>query len=128
MGPTIGSVKNHILQLHKICGVHTTRELLRVLVTENLVTVEECPALEYLPQRGRHILDLLSQGNSRPQVAQMLGITVSGVKKHCERLVDGNGCASLYELIARYNISSIIQKRNEDAENSQDASRKTETL
>ena len=69
MGLTIGSVKNHILQLHKICGVHTTRELLRVLVTENLVTVEECPALEYLPQRGRHILDLLSQGNSRPQVA-----------------------------------------------------------
>ena len=123
---TEGTVKNYLCILHKIAKANNTCKLLEVLYKKKYINVDEYPAPVYLPERGKEVLELLRHGNTRTQIAEMLGISMSGVKKHCERLVEKNGCASLYELIARYNVSCILQKENEEAENRQNSSENAE--
>ena len=125
-GLTEGTVKNYLCILHKIAKAKNTCKLLEALYKKKYINVDEYPAPVYLPERGKEVLELLRHGNTRTQIAQTLGISMSGVKKHCERLVEKNGCASLYELIARYNVSCILQKENEETENRQNSSENVE--
>ena len=96
---------------------------MEVLCKKKYINIDEYQPLDYLTERGRVVLELLCQGNTREQMAQILGITKSGVKKHCERLVEKNECASLYEVIARYNASCILEKENEESEGQQDSTK-----
>lgn len=68
--------------------------------------------LRFTP-RGKEVFRLMLEGLSDKQIAVRLGISYSGVRRHKEKMLLVNGCASILELIAKYHESKL---KNEPVE------------
>ena len=55
-----------------------------------------------LTPRGAEVFRRILQGASDRQIAEHLGISYSGVRRHKEKMLLANGCEFMRELIARY--------------------------
>lgn len=78
--------------------MHSTRELLLV---DNANT-PGAPQSVRLSPRGREVMELFMRGMSYKQIAERLGISRSGVRRHLEKMLWQNECKSMLELMARY--------------------------
>lgn len=56
--------------------------------------------LELTP-RGKEVFCLMLDGLSDAQIAERLGISYSGVRRHKEKMLLVNGCTTVLELIAK---------------------------
>jgi DNA-binding CsgD family transcriptional regulator len=81
-----------------VFDVHTSREL---LVAADIPAAADLPAVRLSP-RGREVMELFMRGHTYRQIAQRLGISLSGVQRHREKMLWQNDCESMLELIARY--------------------------
>ena len=52
--------------------------------------------------RGRSVFELVLEGKTINEIAELLCISYSGVRRHREKMLDQNGCHSINELIAKY--------------------------
>ena len=93
-----GYVRRILADIRKICGVHSTRELMLMLDAHALL---DAPVIKLSP-RGREVMELFMRGCTYRQIAQCLGISLSGVQRHREKMLWQNDCESMLELIARY--------------------------
>jgi DNA-binding CsgD family transcriptional regulator len=59
------------------------------------------PTLRFTP-RGKEVFLLILEGFTRSQIAERLCMSVDGVRKHREKMLEQNGCKSRLELIAKY--------------------------
>jgi DNA-binding CsgD family transcriptional regulator len=55
-----------------------------------------------LSPRGKEVFALIVEGMSSKRISERLGISVSGVRRHKEKMLIQNKCASLLELLAKY--------------------------
>jgi DNA-binding CsgD family transcriptional regulator len=55
-----------------------------------------------LSPRGKEVFALIVEGMSSKLISERLGISVSGVRRHKEKMLIQNKCASLLELLAKY--------------------------
>jgi DNA-binding CsgD family transcriptional regulator len=56
-----------------------------------------------LSPRGKEVFALIVEGMSSKRIGERLGISVSGVRRHKEKMLIRNKCASMLELLAKYN-------------------------
>ena len=59
------------------------------------------PMLRFSP-RGKEVFLLIKEGLSHKQVSERLGMGINGVKRHREKMLLQNNCATILELIAKY--------------------------
>lgn len=95
---TYGTIRWHLANLRKVYNVHSTRELLLVA---GVHAPEASQTVRFSP-RGREVMDLFMRGVTYKQIAEQLGISLSGVRRHREKMLWQNDCKSMLELIARY--------------------------
>jgi DNA-binding NarL/FixJ family response regulator len=57
-----------------------------------------------LSPRGREVLLLFMKGFTYKQIGESLGMSMSGVQRHREKMLWQNDCESMMELIARYHM------------------------
>ena len=81
--------------------MRTTRELLIKIEASSTTTVTP-PSKIKLSPRGKQVLELFMHSFTYQQIAIQLGMSVSGVRRHCEKMLWKNGCESMLCLIAKY--------------------------
>jgi DNA-binding CsgD family transcriptional regulator len=92
------TVKWHLENLRRDFSVHTTRELLLVFDA----VPSSCGQSIRLSPRGKEVFELFMSGVTYRQIAECMGISLSGVRRHIEKMLWQNNCESMLELIARY--------------------------
>jgi DNA-binding CsgD family transcriptional regulator len=88
----------HLENLRRDFDVHTTRALLLKFGA----AAPPCAQPVRLSPRGREVLELFMSGVVYRQIAERMGISLSGVRRHREKMLWQNNCESMLELIARY--------------------------
>jgi DNA-binding CsgD family transcriptional regulator len=88
----------HLQKIRKEFDVHTSREL---LLAADMPVAADQPTVRFSP-RGREVMELFMRGRTYRQIAQCLGISLSGVQRHREKMLQQNNCESMLALIARY--------------------------
>jgi DNA-binding CsgD family transcriptional regulator len=101
------TIQWHLTNLRKVFGVHKTRELLLVLDNDDPVAP---PHIRFSP-RGREVVELFMRGCTYRQIAERLGISLSGVHRHREKMLWQNDCESMLELIAKYQSQLAFESR-----------------
>ncbi|MFR9014307.1 MAG: helix-turn-helix transcriptional regulator [Desulfovibrio piger] len=96
-----GTVRWHLVNLRSAFAVRTTRELLIKIEASSITTVTP-PSRIKLSPRGKQVLELFMHSFTYQQIAMQLGMSVSGVRRHCEKMLWKNGCESMLCLIAKY--------------------------
>ena len=96
-----GTVRWHLENLRAGFLVHTTRELLLKINAPQSTEAAQSANLKLSP-RGRQVLELFMHSFTYQQISLQLGMSVSGVRRHCEKMLWKNGCESMIELIAKY--------------------------
>ena len=57
--------------------------------------------------RGKEVFMLIREGMPDKRIAECLGMGGSGVKRHKEKMLLDNNCASILELIAKYHGMAV---------------------
>ena len=87
----------NLANLRKRYDVHSTCEL--------LVIFKSCKyknnSIKITP-REKEVIELFMRGKTYEQIAECLGISISGVRRHLERVILQNELKSTLELISKY--------------------------
>ena len=89
----------HLVNIRKAYNVHSTRELIVLASDPDLSSASQAVRLS---PRGRQVLELSMRGFTYNQIAEDLGISRSGVRRHQEKMLWQNECKSMLELISKY--------------------------
>ena len=92
------TVYKHRAEVRRVLGARNTFELLDMLHQQ---TGCISPTVRLSP-RGGKVFTLLLEGLSNKEIGERLGMSVSGVKRHREKMLLQNNCATILELIAKY--------------------------
>lgn len=87
----------NLANLRKRYNVHSTRELLLIF--------KSCKSKNSsikVTSREKEVIELFMRGKTYKQIAECLGISVSGVRRHFERVILQNELKSTLELISKY--------------------------
>lgn len=87
----------HLATVRKQLGVHSSIEMLHVLCGSE----GSYDSLKFTP-RGKEVFKLILSGMSDKKIAECLGISYSGVRRHKEKMLLVNGCTTVLELISKY--------------------------
>jgi DNA-binding CsgD family transcriptional regulator len=102
---TKGSLRQYLVPIRRIFGVRTTRELICMLDTSSIV---DRPVK--LTPRGRQVFLRTAAGLTNREIAVQLGMSVSGVRRHKEKMLLQNDCDSMLRLIAKYYARSSAEQ------------------
>jgi DNA-binding CsgD family transcriptional regulator len=94
----VGTLYQH---LHRIGNVLGTRNYFEMLHMLHKQPEDETPMLRFSP-RGKEVFTLMTQGVSIKRIGECLGMSVSGVRRHREKMLLQNNCKSMLELVAKY--------------------------
>lgn len=91
--------RNHLFNIRKKLGAHSIIDVVRLyrqtMRTQNMSTLRFSP-------RGKEVFLLIKEGFTHKRIAEHLGMSVNGVKRHREKMLLQNDCKSILELIAKY--------------------------
>lgn len=75
-------------------------ELMRILNSNNIrdTTID---TLQLTP-RGKEVFQQILAGATNKSIAERLGMSLSGVRRHREKMLLQNKCDSMFELVSRY--------------------------
>jgi DNA-binding CsgD family transcriptional regulator len=59
------------------------------------------PMLRFSP-RGKEVFAFMLEGLGNTEISERLGMSISGVKRHREKMLLQNDCKSILQLIAKY--------------------------
>lgn len=65
-------------------------------------TNNTCKEMKFTP-RGREVFHLILEGKTCTEIAELLNMSKSGVRRHKEKMLLQNDCTSMLELVAKYN-------------------------
>ncbi len=92
------TVYRHLATIRKTLEVHTSIEMLNAISAKHgMLSIP----LKLTP-RGAEVFSLIIKGLSDKRIGEVLGISYSGVRRHKEKMLLSNGCASMLELVAKY--------------------------
>jgi DNA-binding NarL/FixJ family response regulator len=84
-----------------------TFEMLHLLLQE---TGSAMPMLHFSP-RGKEVFALMLQGLKQREIGERMGMSVSGVKRHKEKMLLQNNCNSMTELLLKYHGQPCYRDR-----------------
>lgn len=95
-----GTLYLHLAQIRKKFGIHNVIGLLNYFYfgTNSDITLYGMT----LTPRGRQVFKHILEGKTDKVIAQRLGISYSGVRRHKEKMIMANNCNSILELISKY--------------------------
>jgi DNA-binding CsgD family transcriptional regulator len=82
-------------------------ETLHLLLKE---TDSVLPMLRFTP-RGKEVFALMLQGLRQREIGERMGMGVSGVKRHKEKMLLQNDCNSMTELLLKYHVQPCCKDR-----------------
>lgn len=88
----------HLAAIRKMLGAHNSIEMLQAMHNVNGFN----PNSLKLTPRGTEVFCLILAGLSDKRIGERLGISYSGVRRHKEKMLLGNGCETMLELVAKY--------------------------
>ena len=93
-----------LYNIRKNLGAQSTLEMLHILRTmpENAV-----PATLRFSPRGKEVFILIMEGFSIKEISGRMGIGISGVKRHREKMLLQNNCTTMLELVAKHHGTHI---------------------
>jgi DNA-binding CsgD family transcriptional regulator len=101
------------LKYYPISILNATRansfETLHLLLKE---TDSELPMLRFTP-RGKDIFALILQGFGQRKIGERMGMSVSGVRRHREKMLLQNDCNSMSELLLKYHGQPYYKGRED---------------
>ena len=107
-----GTIRWHLVNIRRAFEVRTTRELLQKLEGISLSdTVVATPKIKLSP-RGRQVFELFRCSFTYRQIAERLGMSVSGVRRHCEKMLWKNGCDTMLAVIAKYQAQCVAEQQS----------------
>ena len=90
--------RKHISNIRKKLNAHSIRDIVRL---QQVTPVQAMSTLRFSP-RGEEVFMLIREGFTNKGISERMGIGVSGVKRHKEKMLLQNNCATMLELIAKY--------------------------
>lgn len=99
-----GTIRWHLVNLRRYFKVRTTRELLHKLEVDCIADAPASTSQIKLSPRGKEVFDLFMRSFTHREIAERLGMSVSGVRRHCEKMLWKNGCNTMLALIAKYKL------------------------
>ena len=93
-----GTLHKHLANIRKKLGVRSIVDVVRL---QQIMMVKAVSTLRFSP-RGREVFMLVRDGLTGNQIATRLNIGVSCVRRHKEKMLLQNDCATMLELIAKY--------------------------
>lgn len=72
----------------------------------------DAPTVRLSP-RGKDVLRLFMRGFTYKQISENLGMSISGVRRHREKMLWQNDCESVLELIAKYEALRVAGQDSE---------------
>jgi len=97
LGITRKTVYRHIERIKKILKVNKSIEILPAINNFQFFDNE----LKFTP-RGKEVFLLMIRGKTVNEIAILLNMSKSGVRRHQEKMLLQNSCASILELISKY--------------------------
>lgn len=90
----------YLYRIRKSLGAHSTFEMLHIL--RNMSENNAPPTTLRFSPRGKEVFMLIAEGLTGKQIAERLGMSVNGVKRHKEKMLFQNNCTTMLELVAKY--------------------------
>jgi DNA-binding CsgD family transcriptional regulator len=103
-----GTLYQHLARIRNAVGGHSYIETLNLLHQQSGGNT----SMIKLTPRGKEVFQLLVEGVSNKKVGERLGMSLSGVKRHREKMLLNNDCASMLELIAKYHARRDPEQGN----------------
>lgn len=94
----IDAVHFHLFAMRKLLGAHSNIEMLHILYQNEAHSLD---SLKLTP-RGKEVFALMLTGMADKKIAERLGISYSGVRRHKEKMLLMNGCNTVLELVSKY--------------------------
>jgi len=88
-----------LFNIRKTIGAQSTLEMLNIL---RPIPEQTAPTTLRFSPRGREVFMLIMEGLNIKKISERLGMSISGVKRHREKMLLQNGCTNMLELIAKY--------------------------
>ena len=100
LGISYGTFRWHKTNILKKVNAHSIRQIIPDIAMDgdtNLSTFKITP-------RGHQVLAYYAKGKTIPYIANALGISISGVRRHLENLREKNDCATNFELLYEFEL------------------------
>ncbi|WP_083717548.1 LuxR C-terminal-related transcriptional regulator [Mailhella massiliensis] len=97
LGVSRKTIYRHLEDIRKKLNVNKT---IKILCTVHPVQ-NRCEEIKFTP-RGREVFHLILKGKTSTEIATLLNISRSGVRRHQEKMLLQNNCNSMLELVAKY--------------------------
>jgi DNA-binding CsgD family transcriptional regulator len=94
----VGTLYQHLHRIGKVLGTHNYFEMLHMLHKQP----EGDTAMFQFSPRGKEVFELTVKGFGNKQIGECLGMSLSGVRRHKEKILLQNNCKSMLELVAKY--------------------------
>jgi DNA-binding CsgD family transcriptional regulator len=93
--------------IRKLLGARNAFEMLHMLLQE---TGSAIPMIRFSP-RGKEVFALMLQGLRQREISERMGMSISGVKRHKEKMLLQNDCNSMMELLLKYHGQPCFKDR-----------------
>ncbi|MDR1241283.1 MAG: LuxR C-terminal-related transcriptional regulator [Deltaproteobacteria bacterium] len=103
----IETIYVHRANIRRIMNARNAFETLHLLLKE---TDSVLPMLRFTP-RGKEVFALMLQGLKMNEIGKHMGMSVSGVKRHKEKMLLQNDCNSMTELLLKYHGQPCCKDR-----------------
>ena len=100
------TLRNHLYNIRNKFGVRSIRDVVRL---QHVMPLHAAPTLRFSP-RGQEVFMLIREGLTNNRIAECLGISVSCVRRHKEKMLLQNDCTTILELIAKYHGAHDAKK------------------
>ncbi len=112
-------VNLHLAKIRQILGVRNTLAILHTLYCKG----DNSFLHINLTTQDTKVFDYILQGYKEREIGKLLGISLSAVKRHKERMIARNNCLTIKDLIRKF----YVGKSSQDKENTQDHRTKEES-
>ncbi len=99
------SVEIHIENIRKALNVRKTIEILEATCNFE----DHFSSNIILTSKGAEVFHLLRQGLTVGEAANLLGVSISAIKRHKETMLLVNECTTMLELVSKYYGKRILQ-------------------
>ena len=104
------TVHKYLIRARKKLLITRSIHLFRI----NTEVIDEIQDVIRLTKRGRSVFQLFLRGFRDREIGEMLGMSYSGVRRHKEKILQTNACATMHELACMYKTRCEQRKKREE--------------
>ncbi|WCB45740.1 helix-turn-helix transcriptional regulator [Nitratidesulfovibrio vulgaris] len=99
------------IEMLSVLGSDTAQNICGEVYKSHPIEAEDILDTIKLTPRGKKVFALILAGYSRQEIADTLQMSLSGVRRHREKMLLQNNCKDILELVAKY-YSEIFEPQD----------------